>query len=76
MSNVKWPHVGSFTVVSIGGTVCGAAPDINSLIIGRAVAGTDGGRIYLGPLNLIAIKTTARERTAYIGGAGPFREQQ
>lgn len=68
--NVKWLHVGSVTVFSIGSAVCGAAPNMNALIIGRVIAGVGGAGMYLGLLNLIAINTTARERPAYMGGTG------
>jgi MFS family permease len=70
MFNVKWLHVGSVTVFSIGSAVCGAAPNMNALIIGRVTAGAGGAGMYLGLLNLIAINTTARERPAYMGGTG------
>ncbi|KIM94421.1 hypothetical protein OIDMADRAFT_45798 [Oidiodendron maius Zn] len=68
--NVKWLHVGSVTVFSIGSTVCGAASNMNALIIGRVIAGVGGAGMYLGLLNLIAINTTTRERPAYMGGTG------
>jgi MFS family permease len=67
MFNLRWLHVGSVTVFSIESTVCGAAPNMNALIIGRVIAGAGGAGMYLGLLNLIAINTTARERPAYMG---------
>lgn len=70
MFNLRWLHVGSVTVFSIESTVCGAAPNMNALIIGRVIAGAGGAGMYLGLLNLIAINTTARERPAYMGGTG------
>ncbi|KAH6675749.1 putative multidrug resistance protein B [Halenospora varia] len=70
MFNVKWLHIGSITVFSIGSAVCGAAPNMNALIIGRVIAGAGGAGLYLGMLNLIAINTLERERPAYMGGTG------
>jgi hypothetical protein len=70
MFNVKWLHIGSVTVFATGSAVCGAAPNMNALIIGRVIAGTGGAGMYLGMLNLVAINTTARERPVYMGGTG------
>ncbi|KAH8586122.1 MFS multidrug transporter-like protein [Bisporella sp. PMI_857] len=70
MFNVKWLHIGSVTVFATGSAVCGAAPNMDALLIGRVIAGAGGAEMYLGMLNLIAINTTARERPVYMGGTG------
>jgi MFS family permease len=68
--NVKWLHIGSVTLFSVGSALCGAAPNMNALIVGRVIAGMGGAGMYLGLLNLISITTTIRERPAYMGGIG------
>jgi len=68
--NVKWLHVGCVTVFAIGSAICGAAPNMNALIVGRVIAGIGGAGMYLGNLNLISINTSMRERSVYMGGVG------
>lgn len=70
MFDVKWVHLGSIFVFSVGSAVCGAAPNMNALIVGRVIAGVGGAGLYLGMLNLIAINTLEKERPAYMGGTG------
>ncbi|PQE05532.1 HC-toxin efflux carrier TOXA protein [Rutstroemia sp. NJR-2017a BBW] len=68
--NVKWTHIASVTTFIVGSAVCGAAPNMNALIVGRVIAGMGGAGMYLGLLNLITINTTMRERPLYLGGVG------
>ena len=53
-----------------GSALCGGAPDMNSLIVGRVWAGAGGAGMYLGALNLITIYTNDKERAMYnaLGG--------
>jgi len=57
-------------VFEVGSALCGAAPSINSLIAGRAIAGLGVVGMYLGVVMLISIFTTPTERPAYFGMAG------
>ncbi|KAB5513214.1 major facilitator superfamily domain-containing protein [Coniochaeta sp. 2T2.1] len=50
--------------------VCGAAPNMDTLIVGRALCGLGGSGMYLGVLSLIAATTTVQERPLYVGGIG------
>ncbi|KAF7862677.1 hypothetical protein EAF04_007550 [Stromatinia cepivora] len=68
--NVKWTHVVSVVIFIVGSAVCGAAPNMNALIVGRVIAGVGGAGMYLGTLNLVAINTTIQERPLYLGGVG------
>ncbi|TGO91313.1 hypothetical protein BPOR_0031g00020 [Botrytis porri] len=68
--NVKWTHVVSVVIFIVGSAVCGAAPNMNALIVGRVIAGVGGAGMYLGTLNLVAINTTITERPLYLGGVG------
>ena len=68
--NVKWLHISSVTTFAIGSAICGAAPTMDALIVGRVIAGIGGGGMYLGNLNLITLNTSLRERSVYMGGIG------
>ena len=54
----------------LGSAVCGAAPNINALIIGRAICGWGGAGMYTGVMTLLAVTTTEHERPTYIGFTG------
>ena len=68
--NVKYMHIGNVTLFSIGSAICGAAPTMNALVVGRVIAGVGGAGMYLGTLNLITLLTTFKERPIYMGGVG------
>ncbi|KAI9695392.1 MAG: hypothetical protein M1820_008647 [Bogoriella megaspora] len=70
MFNVKWLYIGSVLLFSVGSAVCGAAPNMNSLIVGRVIAGAGGAGVYLGMLNLLSINTLEKERPIYYGLTG------
>ena len=46
----------------VGSAICGGAPNINALIIGRVIAGIGAVGIYTGALFLISVNTTEEER--------------
>ncbi|KAK8004477.1 hypothetical protein PG989_004196 [Apiospora arundinis] len=56
--------------VAAGSALCGAAPNIEALIIGRVLAGAGGTGIYLSGLNHFSVLTTREERATYITGLG------
>ncbi|KAL4963029.1 major facilitator superfamily domain-containing protein [Aspergillus stella-maris] len=64
--NIKWLWVLSIAIFQIGSAICGAAPNMNALIIGRVIAGAGGAGMYLGGLNLTAVLTTMEERPIYM----------
>jgi MFS family permease len=70
--DMKWLFVASVTLFEIGSAVCGAAPTMSALIIGRVLAGIGGSGIYLGCLNIISALTTAQERGTFITMIGFF----
>ncbi|KAI1618125.1 MFS drug efflux transporter [Exophiala viscosa] len=53
-----------------GSALCGAAPNMNVLIVGRTLCGCGGAGMYIGVLSLISAFTTKRERPMYIGMTG------
>ncbi|KFY00500.1 hypothetical protein V490_01318 [Pseudogymnoascus sp. VKM F-3557] len=64
--NMKWLFIASITIFEVGSAVCGAAPNMSALIVGRVIAGIGGSGIYLGSLNIISALTTAKERGTFI----------
>jgi MFS family permease len=45
---IKWLYLSSIVLFEIGSAVCGAAPSMNALIVGRVIAGVGGAGMYLG----------------------------
>ncbi|KAH7377139.1 major facilitator superfamily domain-containing protein [Plectosphaerella cucumerina] len=66
----KWLYILSVVVFEAGSALCGAAWDMTSLIVGRAVCGVGGIGMYVGVMALLAAMTTVEERPAYIGSIG------
>ena len=46
--NSKWLYLASLAIFETGSALCGGAPNMNALIIGRVIAGMGGSGIYLG----------------------------
>jgi len=65
--NAKWFYILGILVFEVGSAICGAAPNINALIVGRAIAGIGATAIYTGSLFLISVNTSEAERPTYIG---------
>ena len=55
----------SILVFEVGSAICGAAPTMDVLIVGRVIAGIGGAGMYLGALNFVGVFTTIRERSLY-----------
>jgi MFS family permease len=68
--NIKHFYILSVILFEIGSAVCGAAPTMDALIIGRVIAGVGGAGMYLGVLNYISVFTTIRERSMYAALCG------
>jgi hypothetical protein len=45
---VKWLYLSSILTFEIGSAICGAAPNMSAMAVGRVVAGIGGSGIYLG----------------------------
>jgi MFS family permease len=52
----------------IGSALCGAAPNMEALIVGRVIAGVGGCGIYAGGLMYVSMLTTNHERPLYLAG--------
>lgn len=66
--NVKWLFISCVLGFEIGSVICGAAPNMQAMIIGRVIQGVTGSGVYSGGLTYIALTTTTRERPRYFSG--------
>jgi MFS family permease len=55
------------TIFEVGSLVCGVAPSIVVLILGRAIAGAGAAGIFSGAMVVIAELTALHERAQYMG---------
>ncbi|GAD96920.1 MFS transporter, putative [Paecilomyces variotii No. 5] len=68
--DVKWLFIGCLVMFAAGSALCGGAPNMNAIIVGRVWAGAGGAGMYLGNLNLLTILTTPKEQPVYVGLIG------
>ena len=67
MYDTKWLYIISVVLFMAGSALCGGAPNIPALIIGRVVAGAGGNGMYVGVVTLLSVNTTEKERPTYLG---------
>ena len=48
--NAKWLYISCIIIFEVGSAVCGAAPSMDALIVGRAICGLGGTGMYTGVL--------------------------
>ncbi|KAI2602124.1 major facilitator superfamily domain-containing protein [Hypoxylon sp. NC1633] len=68
--NCKWLYIITTAIFEVGSAVCGAAPNMNSLIVGRAICGLGGAGMYLGVMTILSMLTSPAERPMYLGMVG------
>lgn len=68
--NSKWVYLFNVVVFEAGSAVCGAAPNMDALIVGRCICGVGGAGLYVGVFTLVAATTTMAERPLYVSGTG------
>lgn len=68
MFNMKLVFLISLVLFEGGSAICGAAPNMAALIIGRVIAGIGGSGLYVGALTYISVLTTTFERPIYLAG--------
>ncbi|KAF4219444.1 hypothetical protein CNMCM8980_000420 [Aspergillus fumigatiaffinis] len=66
--DIKWLFLVHIVMFEVGSAICGAAPTMPALIIGRVVAGFGGCGMYSGSLTYIAALTSIHERPLYTAG--------
>lgn len=64
--NMKWVYIGTVVLFEAGSALCGGAPTMSALIVGRVIAGAGGSGIYLGSLQYFAVMTAEKERGLYM----------
>jgi MFS family permease len=60
--NAKWVYIISVFVFEAGSALCGAAPNINALIVGRVIGRIGATGMYIGSLFLLSVNTSEQER--------------
>lgn len=68
--NTKWTYIISVAIFEIGSAVCGSAPNMDALIVGRVLCGIGGSGLYCGVITLLAATTTLQERPMYVASTG------
>ncbi|VUC31510.1 unnamed protein product [Clonostachys rosea] len=68
--DLKYMFIGSIILFEAASALCGAAPTMDALIVGRVFAGMGGNGIFLGILNFFSLITSDTERGRYISGMG------
>lgn len=66
----KWVFISCLVNFSAASALCGAAPTMNALIVGRVWAGFGGAGMYLGTLNLSTALVLPKEQPLYVGITG------
>ncbi|GAM39190.1 hypothetical protein TCE0_034f10528 [Talaromyces pinophilus] len=64
--NLKYLYIISIAIFQVGSALCGAAPNMDVLIVGRAICGIGGAGAYVGVMTLLSVMTTDQERPAYL----------
>lgn len=70
--NIKWVFISTVVLFEAGSALCGGAPTMSALIVGRVIAGAGGSGIYLGSLQYYAVMTEEKERGFYMSLIGVF----
>ncbi|KAH6645305.1 major facilitator superfamily domain-containing protein [Truncatella angustata] len=68
--DMKWVYIATLAIFEVGSALCGAAPNMSALIVGRAIAGAGGNGVFQGSLNMFSSLTSPEERGLYITGIG------
>ncbi|CAK7229179.1 hypothetical protein SCUCBS95973_007132 [Sporothrix curviconia] len=66
--NMKWLYIGGIVLFQAGSALCGGAPNMGALIVGRVLAGAGGTGMYLGGLTHFSALTPPQTRGTYITG--------
>jgi MFS family permease len=68
--DAKWVFIGCLVNFAAASALCGAAPNMTAMIVGRVWAGVGGAGMYLGTLNLSTILSSPKEQPFYVGMTG------
>ena len=67
--NIKWVYIFNIFLFEVGSAVCGAAPTLEALIIGRVITGVGGSGMYSGTLTYVSVLCGQQEKPAYLAGS-------
>ncbi|KAG8888186.1 hypothetical protein FRB98_008204 [Tulasnella sp. 332] len=67
VANTKWIYLIAVSIFEIGSIICGAAPGMNVLIFGRALAGVGAAGIFVTTLCILARITRIQQRALLFG---------
>ncbi|MCJ1264269.1 hypothetical protein MMC22_004140 [Lobaria immixta] len=70
--NAKYLYIMSAVLFLAASALCGGAPNMTAMIVGRVFAGAGGNGMFLGILTLLSVNTSDRERPAYLSLVGFF----
>jgi MFS family permease len=62
----KYVYLTSGLLFFVGSALCGAAHNMNTMIVGRVIAGIGGNGLYMGSVTLLSLNTSSRERPVYL----------
>ena len=65
--DAKKLYIISIIIFMTGSALCGGAPNMAALIVGRVIAGAGGNGMYVGVVTLLSVNTTEKERPTYLG---------
>ncbi|MCJ1311385.1 hypothetical protein MMC25_005056 [Agyrium rufum] len=66
----KWLYLLTTLIFEAGSALCGGAPNMDALIVGRAICGLGGAGMYLGVLTLLSSLIAPPDRPLFIGLMG------
>ncbi|KAJ5666568.1 major facilitator superfamily domain-containing protein, partial [Penicillium macrosclerotiorum] len=69
---MKWLYFCTIALFEIGSAICGAAPNMEAMIVGRVLTGVGGGGMYIGTLNYVSGFTDVEKRGLYVSLVGGF----
>lgn len=67
--SIREIYLFNILLFEVGSALCGAAPNMNAMILGRVIAGVGGSGMYSGTLTYVSVCTTMKERALYMAGS-------
>ncbi|KIM25825.1 hypothetical protein M408DRAFT_73890 [Serendipita vermifera MAFF 305830] len=66
----KWVYLATIFIFEVGSLICGVAPSMNVLILGRAIAGVGASGIFTSILTVVSYATRLEQRPLLFGSFG------
>ncbi|KAL7274281.1 hypothetical protein RUND412_002827 [Rhizina undulata] len=64
--NMKWTYIFGVFIFELGSLICAVAPNSDTFIVGRAIAGIGSAAIFQGSLTIVAFIVPLEKRTVFI----------